>query len=138
MDAGGYFKSEQLPPPLAAAVAHVAEALGLGNKWFDTDAASLMDFGLPPGWEERVEVRRYGALEVHLPARFDQICLKLYGAADRGPDHKHFADLQALEPSPDELRAAMDWTMEHDQSRLRGQLIGCISSLGVEIDDDGR
>ena len=65
-----------------------------------------MEFGLPLGWEERIEVRHYGALEIHLTSRFDQICFKLYAATDRGPDDKHFHDRVQLRPTKEELLTA--------------------------------
>jgi hypothetical protein len=133
---GEYHKVEALPAPLATAAAQVAQALGLADNWLNTGPASLMDFGLPSGWEERISVRTYGALEVHLPSRFDLICFKLYAAVDRGRDDKHYSDLQLLEPSADELIEAARWTITHDPSEgFRVQLLGCLSSLGVEVSD---
>jgi hypothetical protein len=135
-DNGSYVKVEALPRPLAEAALQVAQALDLPDDWLKTGPASLMDFGLPAGWEERIEVRQYGGLEVHIPSRFDQVCFKLYAAVDRGPDDKHFKDLQLLEPSPEELRTAARWTVTHDPSEgFRKELIGCLSTLGVERND---
>ena len=135
-DNGNYVKVEVLPRPLAEAALQVAQALDLPDDWLNTGPASLMDFGLPAGWEERIEVRQYGGLEVHIPSRFDQVCFKLYAAVDRGPDDKHFKDLQLLEPSPEELRTAARWTVTHDPSEgFRKELIGCLSALGVEMND---
>ncbi len=131
---GRYHKIAELPAPLASAAAQVGRALDLADNWLNTGPASLMDFGLPESWERRIEVRRYGALEVHLPSRFDQICFKLYAAVDRGPNDKHYRDLQALEPSSEELRQAARWTIMHDSSAgFRSQLVGCLASMGVEV-----
>jgi hypothetical protein len=135
-DNGNYVKVEVLPRPLAEAAFQVAQALDLPNDWLNTGPASLMDFGFPAGWEERIEVRQYGGLEVHIPSRFDQVCFKLYAAVDRGPDDKHFKDLQLLEPAPEELKIAARWTVTHDPSEgFRKELIGCLSTLGVEMND---
>ena len=121
---GRYVKIESLPQPLAEAAVQVAQALELSEGWLNTGPASLMDFGLPQGWEERIEVRHYGGLEIHVPSRFDQICFKLYAAVDRGPDDKHFRDLQVLQPSVDELTQAAKWTVTHDPSEaFRQELI---------------
>jgi len=73
---GSYVKLDVLPAPLAEAAVQVAQALDLSEDWLNTGPASLMDFGLPEGWEERIEVRQYGGLELHIPSRFDQILLK--------------------------------------------------------------
>lgn len=133
---GAYVKLDALPPPLAEAAGQVAQALDLSEEWLNTGPASLMDFGLPDGWEERIEVRQYGGLELHIASRFDQVCFKLYAAVDRGPNDKHFRDLQPLAASADELRAAARWTITHDPSAgFRLELLGCLSSLGVEMND---
>ena len=130
------FRIESLPKPLAEAAVHVAQALELSEDWLNTGPASLMDFGLPQGWEERIEVRRYGGLEIHVPSRFDQICLKLYAAVDRGPDDKHYRDLQILQPSAGDLRRAARWTVTHDPSEaFRQELIKCLGSMDVVMTD---
>ncbi|MGO8863407.1 MAG: DUF6036 family nucleotidyltransferase [Acidimicrobiales bacterium] len=135
-DNGRYVKVESLPEPLADAALQVAQALELSEDWLNTGPASLMDFGLPQGWETRIEVRQYGGLEIHIPSRFDQICFKLYAAVDRGPDDKHFKDLQLLNPSADELTTAAHWTVTHDPSEgFRKELLGCLGSMGVEMTD---
>jgi Nucleotidyltransferase of unknown function (DUF6036) len=135
-DKGRYRKLDQLPEPLATAASQVGQALGLADNWLNTAPASLMDFGLPEGWESRIEVRRYGGLEIHLPSRFDQICFKLYAAADRGPKDKHYTDLQALKPTTDELIAAARWTVTHDPSEgFRIQLTQCLATFDVEFSD---
>jgi hypothetical protein len=135
-ESGEYRKVETLPAPLATAAAQVAQALGLADTWLNTGPASLMDFGLPSGWEERISVRTYDALGVHLPSRFDLICFKLYAAVDRGRDDKHYSDLQLLRPTEDELVEAARWTITHDPSKgFRGELIGCLGSFGVHVGD---
>ena len=101
-----YRKVVELPEPLRRAAAEVGLAFDLSQRWLNTDAASLMDSELPPGWRERIEIRRYGALELHLTSRFDQICFKLWAAVDAGPKSKHFADLVGLSPTDAELAVA--------------------------------
>lgn len=132
----GYVRVEAVPEFLSVAVREVGEALGLGGAWLNTGPAGLIDFGLPPGLEDRVTVRRYGALEVHLPAREDLVCFKLYAAVDQGERSKHFADLLALAPSPDELLDAGRWTRTHDPSPgFLGELRRILGLLGVEVSD---
>ena len=70
---------------LVGAVEDVARALDLATDWLNPGPASMMDFGLPPGFERRVSVRTYGGLEVHVAGRADLICFKLYAAVDSGP-----------------------------------------------------
>lgn len=132
---GRYRKIVELPEPLMQAAADVQHTFGLSQNWINTAPASLMDLGLPPGWEERVEIRRFGALELHLTSRYDQICFKLYAAVDRGPNDKHFVDLNALDPTEAELLTAANWTTTHDPSPdFRSQLLQVLRALGVEVD----
>ena len=132
----GYSKAESLPAFLAEAVGDVGAALGIGAQWLNAGPAGLMDFGLPAGLEQRVSIRRYGSLEVHLPAREDLVCFKLYAAVDQGPRSKHVDDLRALDPSRDELLTAARWTRTHDPSPgFLGQLGRILALLEVEVDD---
>ncbi|MEE8409737.1 MAG: hypothetical protein V3T05_09040 [Myxococcota bacterium] len=96
---GEYTTAKPLPDHLAAAAKDVAAALGLADYWFNGGPTELLDLGLPKGFASRVETRTYGALTIHIAGRFDQICFKLYAAVDQGPDSKHFADLERLQPS---------------------------------------
>jgi hypothetical protein len=98
--------------------------------------AGLIDFGLPDGIADRVTVRRYSSLEVHLPAREDLICFKLYALVDQGPRSKHMDDLRALAPSWDELVVAARWTRTHDPSvGFLGELRGALALFDVEVGD---
>lgn len=133
---GEYRLAKPLPAPLEEAQAEVGAALGLGDKWLNPGPTDLLDFGLPDGFQDRVETFEFGGLTVHLAGRFDQICFKLYAAVDQGPRSKHFADLGHLDASPDELVRAAQWALEHDPSEgFRSQLVEALRLLGVESDD---
>ena len=120
----GYVPLHELPRHLAAAVAEVGQVLGLGPHWLDTRPAGLMELGLPAGAAVRVELRRYGALTIHLPGRADLVALKLLAAAVLHPaNDKHMQDLHALDPSPEELSAAVTWMTEQDESAAFGELV---------------
>lgn len=137
VDTTGYVKAEPLPGFLADAVGDVADALGLERGWLNTRPAGLVDLGLPSGLAGRVEVRRYGTLEVHLPSRGDLICFKLYAVVDQGPRSKHVTDLRALHPDRDELLVAARWTRTHDDSLpFLGELHEALALFGVEVGDD--
>lgn len=132
----GYVKATALPGFLSDAAGQVGTALGLGERWLNSGPAGLIDFGLPAGLAGRVSVRVFGGLEVHLPAREDLICFKLYAAVDQGPRSKHVADLRAMEPSHDELLAAARWTRTQDDSApFLSELHGALGLFGIEVRD---
>lgn len=133
VEAGSWRKADPLPRPLVEEVSLVAEAMGLDPRWLNSAAASVMDSGLPKGFGDRVEVRRYGGLNLRVAGRFDQICFKLHAAVDRGElNGKHIDDLRALSPSPEELIRAATWTTTHDPSEgFRSQLVLLLAILGL-------
>ena len=137
-ESGGYSKADPLPGPLLRAVEDTGRALGLPPDWINAGPAGLFDFGLPEGFESRLKVRRFGALELWLLERRDQIALKLYAAVDQGPQSKHTADLRLLEPTAEELLEAARWTRQHDPSRgFHGELIRALKHFGVEVNEVG-
>ncbi|MHB1582297.1 MAG: DUF6036 family nucleotidyltransferase [Acidimicrobiales bacterium] len=135
-ESGAVHRLDELPEPLDTAAHQVATALGLSRNWLNTRPSSLMDFGLPLGWECRVITRQFEGLCLNLPGREDQICFKLYAAVDRGPNDKHFEDLKKLNPTAEELMFAARWTVTHDPSEaFRGELLKCLAELGVRVTD---
>jgi hypothetical protein len=92
----------------------------------------MLRLGLPDGFMERLTRREYGAsLTVRYASRIDQIHFKLHATVDRGGG-KHFADLRALEPTPDELVAAARWARTHDPSEgFRIVLLEVLAYFGV-------
>jgi hypothetical protein len=133
----GYIAADGLPEFLRTAVQEVGDALGLAPTWFNAGPAGLVEFGLPPGLASRVSVRSYGGLEVHLPAIEDLVCFKLYAAVDQGERSKHFADLRALSPTPDQLHNAARWSRTHDPSPgFLAELHRILGALGLEVADE--
>jgi hypothetical protein len=129
-------RADPLPPPLKEARDLVARDFGLQEEWLNSGPTSLLDFGLPRGFLDRLVTRRYGeALTAHFASRLDQIHFKLYAAVDLGPG-RHETDLRALNPSRDELLTAARWTREHDPSPGYEQsLRGALSAFGVSDAD---
>ncbi len=137
VEGGSYRKADPLPAPLVQAIEEVARNLGLPSTWLNPEPASLLDLGLPKGFETRTETRKFRSLVLHVASRKDQICFKLYASADLGPQSKHIADLKRLEPTEDELLEAARWAIEQDPSPgFRGLLNRALAYFGVVGADD--
>jgi Nucleotidyltransferase of unknown function (DUF6036) len=123
-----------LPDALAEARNRVARDFDLPGDWLNSEAsADMLRLGLPDGFIERLMCREYGpALRVRYASRVDQIHFKLHATVDRGGG-KHFADLQALAPTPDELVTAARWARSHDPSEgFLSVLNEVLAHFGVE------
>jgi len=108
--------AQPLPASLLDAAHTVARDFGLSDDWLNPGPTSLLDLGLPDGFYERAEHRVYGpGLETLFASRVDQIHLKLYATVDQGAG-KHLDDLEALQPTGQELIDAARWSRSHDPS----------------------
>ncbi|MEI7743148.1 MAG: DUF6036 family nucleotidyltransferase, partial [Chloroflexota bacterium] len=127
-----------LPPELARAALDVARVYGLADDWLNLGPAFLLDGPLPEGFEGRLSPVEFGALRLWVAGREDLVALKLWATANRWPaPGRHLADLQALEPSTDELRSAAAWTRLRDPSPgYRELLAAVLERFGVGEDDD--
>ena len=114
---------DPLPGPLVVAIERVARDYGLPQDWLNTTIGAQWDFGLPGGFAEDLEWRRYGTLDVGFAGRRSLIALKLYAAVDRGPTSVHFQDLLALAPSDSELDTAAAWVVTQDAAELLPDLV---------------
>jgi len=116
--------AKPFPEELRNAAGRVARTRGLPEKWLNPGPADMQEFGLPDGIVERATPKSYGELlTAHFLGRHDQIHLKLYAAVDQSGG-KHLSDLNALEPTTDELATASGWAMQQDPSEgFRGLLI---------------
>ena len=129
---GAILKADPFPEDLEDAAARVAADYNLPARWLNPGPTSLVDGGLPDGLAERWETQTYDdRLTVNFISRLDQIHLKLYAAVDRGPQDRHYADLRALRPGREEIRAAAGWALQHDVSEpFRTSLKECVQALG--------
>lgn len=132
---GSVRRLDTLPPELTEAAAEVAAAYGLDPAWINTQAAPVMQFGLPDGFEERLAPARFGTLTLWLAGRLDQVCFKLHAVVDQWPTPgRHLEDLRALAPTPEELATARDWCAEQDSSEaFRDGLDLVVSQLANEV-----
>jgi len=111
---GEYEIARPLPTALREAVADTARVLDLATDWLNPGPTDQLKQGLPPGFRDRTTRHEFGGIIVHLAGRYDQVCFKLYAAADNGPGSKHVADLIDLAPSGAEIRDAAAWVKEQD------------------------
>jgi hypothetical protein len=133
---GQYTPAEPLPDFLVAAVNDVADVTGLTEDWLNAGPSSLLELGLPVGFEQRASLRRFGGLVLHVASREDQICFKLYASVDQGPRSKHVTDLRRLVPSSEELARAAAWCKTHDPSKgFAEQLALALHELGGADDE---
>jgi len=118
-----FIKAEPLSAELVTAAGKVARDFNLPEDWLNAGPTSAIDFGLPDGLMERAKTREFGPkLTIHFLGRYDQIHFKLYASADQGAG-RHFDDLLALNPTPDELEQAARWSMTHDVSSEYRQIL---------------
>jgi hypothetical protein len=105
------------------AVLTVAALLALSADWLNEGPTDQLRFGLPPGFGDRAEARRFGGLTVLLAGRHDQICLKLYAAVDDHRKGKHYVDLLTLSPTAAEIDAAATWVKTQEGEDPFGALV---------------
>ncbi len=118
-----FISADPLNEKLITASEKVARDFNLTEDWLNAGPASATDLGLPDGILKRVKTKQYGQkLTIHFMGRYDQIHFKLYAAVDQGAG-KHFDDLLALNPTPDELEQAARWSMTHDVSEGYRQVL---------------
>lgn len=131
---GEYISAEPLPQDLERAVGDVAEALGLAPDWLNAGPTAQIRSGLPEGFRNRVDTRRYRTLVVHVASRLDHIYLKLYAAVDHWPSRsKHVDDLRRLNPTRQELLAAARWVRGQDAGPEFPKMIAAtLGAFGIE------
>ena len=120
---GEWADAKPFPRPLKEAIKQVGQALSLSleatadKDWLNSGPAILLRLGLPDGFEERLQTRRFGGLTLQLASRYDLIHLKLWAATctSRSPRLEvDLSDLRALEPTGVEWRAAIRWCAKLD------------------------
>ncbi len=136
MEEGRLISAKPLPKSLLKEIAAVGTALEIGEHWVNGGPTSLLEAGLPEGFEERLVIRRYSGLTIHFASRRDQICFKLYAAVDQGSTSKHFVDLQRLEATRQELLTAKKWCLTQDvSSEFAIMLTQALGALGANYEN---
>ena len=118
LEDGKVLAAKPLPDALVEAIRDVADTLGLQREpkddkdWLNAGPTFLLTLGLPDGFEQRAEVRKFHNLTLRIGSRQDLITLKLWAATDirRGARRAvDVDDLVELAPTDGELRAALAW-----------------------------
>jgi len=121
--ASKWTKSKPLPEALVQAVRDVADALDLPREprddkdWLNPGPSVLFELGLPEGFKERVEVRRFGPLTIRIAGRQDLVTLKLWAATDTRRGSRRVVDIEdlaKLRPTDRELEIATQWCADKD------------------------
>ena len=106
--------ADTLSQELVESAKEVARDLGLSEKWLNNMPHEEANFGLPIGFEERLQSHPYGeVLTIYFIGRLDQIHFKLHAAVDQGMG-RHVNDLLALNPTPAEMELAARWVLTQD------------------------
>jgi len=127
-------KAKPFPAFVDRCVAEVSAMLQLPASWINPGPTALLDAGLPDGLMDRLaETRHYGSrLTVLFIGRLDQICFKVYAAADAGPG-RHLEDLRELKPTSLEMEMAAHWVTQQDPSEgFRLMLKEMMRKIGYE------
>jgi hypothetical protein len=105
---------ERFPPFVETAIRDIGREFNLPVDWMNTQMATGLRAGMPPGFAERLTWRQFGGLHVGFVGRRDLIALKLEAASDdppRGRTSVHLGDLIALGATPEELDEAAQWVL---------------------------
>lgn len=115
------------PRPMSVALQEaadkVARELQLDPHWLNTGPADQVVAGLPDGFLSRLNRHDYGpCLTLFFPDRFDLIHLKLFAITDQGSG-RHVRDLEALQPTKEELIQAARWVLTQDAGEVFPQMV---------------
>lgn len=135
---GRFISANPFPSELEEAAGRVASDFGLKTGWLNPGPTSLLEIAdLPEGFADRMTTVEYRpSLTVSYASRYDQIHLKLYAFADR-EEPRDESDLKRLDPTADELRAAVAWVRRHNApGPFDRRLASVLEAFGV--DDVGR
>ena len=135
--------SDPLPEALVRAVRRVGAALDLPHiprdvkDWLNAGPSYLTKIGLPEGFQDRLTLRRYGALTIRIASRMDLIALKFLAASDpqRGTRRAiDVADIRRTLPTHGEVVHALRWCMRVDgrPDFLRLDAAPLLAELGID------
>ena len=122
----------ELPDALWRAARTVARDFGLPSGWPNAEVAAQWLGGLPPSFEEPLTWKRYGGLEVGFAGREALVALKLFAAADGGPEGVHLQDLVRLLPDEAELERAAQWVVTQDASPAFAKMVVEVARRAME------
>lgn len=128
--------AKTLPPRFSELIAEIGRELRLRHDWLNLGPSVLLDFGLPPGFDERLVKKSYGeCLTLFVISRLDQIHLKMFAAMDPkgGRSDVHLSDLMDLEPDEKEAMLAVKWLLDRSSSDdFKSKLKEVLERIGHE------
>lgn len=125
----------EFPSFVAQAISEVAREFGLRPDWMNTQMATGLKAGMPPGFVERLTWQTYGGLHVGFVDRRSLIALKLEAASDDPPHGRtdvHLGDLVSLEATAEELDEAALWVAAINVDPRRTETIAWVKSHVAE------
>lgn len=133
---GSIFAATSIPPEVEAAALAIANLRDLDPNWFNADASLIFGGRFPQGYETRLTSETFGGLTVWWVAPGDLVAFKLYAnlrTIDKQPN-RHRQDLERLEPSQQQVTAAIAWieSIVPARSRKLETLASIIEELGFE------
>ncbi len=126
---------QTFPPFLTAAIREVGHELNLPADWMNTQMATGLVAGMPPGFAERVTWRQFDGLHVGFVGRRDLIALKLEAASDDPPHGRtdvHLGDLVSLGAAPEEMDEAARWVLAVNVDPRRNETIAWVKQHVAE------
>jgi hypothetical protein len=108
----------RFPSWLVSAVYSVSMELNMPVNWFNAGPTQQLDYGLPSGFEARLEKISYGEyLNIYYISRIDQIFFKLNHSICVGGIGYQVDDLFSLNPTGEELFQACKWVLNQYNSK---------------------
>jgi len=133
-------KPEILPSSIKNGIAHIGRIKGLGSEWLNNNLANMLSTikgkkDLPDYFHEISRVIKVAEnLQIGLIGRQALISLKMYAATPAFK--KHTVDIKKLGPSCKEIKEAVRFVMDMDNSNLRkDDLRAVLKDVGFDFDE---
>lgn len=129
-------KINQFPSWLIRTIYEVSMNFKMPGNWFNAGPTMQLDYGLPCGFESRLEKMEYGDFfNVYYISRFDQIFFKLNHSICVGGTGYQVEDLLNLNPTQEELFQAYKWMLtQYNSESIRESLLHFLKKWDIMPD----